>query len=97
MRTCIRASIDPNAKKSVVVIGLNPSIANAEKSDRTFTKVGRYLAQSWQQCTRLFEMGIRSIEDIRKFPMEEIEKIKFSMPEIYGRLKDAKRKLECEE
>lgn len=45
MRTCIRASIDPNAKKSVVVIGLNPSIANAEKSDRTFTKVGRYLAQ----------------------------------------------------
>ena len=36
------------------------------------------------------------IEDIKAFPMEEIEKIKFSMPEIYGRLKDAKRKLENE-
>ena len=36
------------------------------------------------------------IEDIKAFPMEEIEKIKFSMPEIYGRLKDAKRKLESE-
>lgn len=57
----------------------------------------RGITWSWQQCTRLFEMGIRSIEDIRKFPMEEIEKIKFSMPEIYGRLKDAKRKLECVE
>lgn len=43
-----------------------------------------------------FEMGIRSIEDIKTFPMEEVEKIKFSMPEIYGRLKDAKRKLESE-
>ena len=28
--------------------------------------------------------------------MEEIKKIKFSMPEIYGRLKEAKRKLESE-
>lgn len=41
-------------------------------------------------------MGIRSIEDIKTFAMEEIEKMKFSMPEIYGRLKDAKRKLERE-
>ena len=41
-------------------------------------------------------MGIRSIEDIKTFAMEESEKMKFSMPEIYGRLKDAKRKLESE-
>jgi hypothetical protein len=53
----------------------------------------RGIKWTWQQCSRLFEMGI---EDIKAFPMEEIEKIKFSMPEIYGRLKDAKRKLESE-
>lgn len=41
-------------------------------------------------------MGIRSIEDIKTFPMEKVEKIKFSMLEIYGRLKEAKRKLESE-
>ena len=28
--------------------------------------------------------------------LKNLEKIKFSMPEIYGRLKDAKRKLESE-
>ena len=48
----------------------------------------RGIKWTWQQCSRLFEMGIRSIEDIKAFPMEEIEKIKFSMPEIYGRLKE---------
>ena len=44
VRTWIRASIDPKASKTVIVIGLNPSLANADKTDRTFTKIGRCLA-----------------------------------------------------
>lgn len=66
------------------------------RSEKDVIDRSRGIKWSWQQCSSLFEMGIRSIEDIRKLPMEEIEKIKFSKPEIYGRLKDAKRKLESE-
>ncbi len=44
-RACIHSTLNTNSSKTVIVIGLNPSIANDEKSDRTFTKVGRYLAQ----------------------------------------------------
>ena len=66
------------------------------RSEKDVIDRSRGIRWSWQQCSRLFEMGIRSIEDIKTFPMEEIEKIKFSMPEIYGCLKDAKRKLESE-
>lgn len=66
------------------------------RSEKDVIDRSRGIKWSWQQCSRLFEMGIRSIEDINTFPMEEIEKIKFSMPEIYGRLKDAKRKIESE-
>ena len=66
------------------------------RSEKDVIDRSRGIKWSWQQCSRLFEIGIRSIEDIKAFPMEEIEKIKFSMPEIYGRLKDAKRKLESE-
>lgn len=66
------------------------------RSEKDVIDRSRGIKWSWQQCSRLFEMGIRSIEDIKSFPMEEIEKIQFSMPEIYGRLKDAKRKLESE-
>ena len=65
-------------------------------SEKNVIDRSRGIKWSCQQCSRLFEMGIRSIEDIRTFPVEEIEKIKFSMPEIYTRLKDAKRKLESE-
>ena len=66
------------------------------RSEKDVIDRSRGIKWTWQQCSRLFEVGIRSIEDIKAFPMEEIEKIKFSMPEIYGRLKDAKRKLESE-
>ena len=66
------------------------------RSEKDVIDRSRGIKWSWQQCSRLFEMGIRSIEDIKTFPMEEVEKIKFSMSEIYGRLKDAKRKLESE-
>ena len=45
VRSCIHASLDFDINKTVIVIGLNPSVANADKSDCTFTKVGRYLAQ----------------------------------------------------
>jgi hypothetical protein len=64
------------------------------RSEKDVIDRSRGIKWFWQQCSRLFEMGIRSIEDIKTFPMEEVEKIKFSMPEIYGQLKDAKRKLE---
>lgn len=66
------------------------------RSEKDVIDRSRGIKWTWQQCSRLFEMGIRCIEDIKTFPIEEIEKIKFSMPEIYGRLKDAKRKLESE-
>ncbi|RGS35720.1 hypothetical protein [Roseburia hominis] len=66
------------------------------RSEKEVIDRSRGIKWTWKQCSRLFEMGIRSIEDIKIFPMEEIEKIKFSMPEIYGRLKNAKRKLESE-
>lgn len=66
------------------------------RSEKDVIDRNRGIKWNWQQCNRLFEIVIRSIEDIKAFPMEEIEKIKFSMPEIYGRLKDAKRKLESE-
>lgn len=66
------------------------------RSEKDVLDRSRGIRWSRQQCSRLFETGIRSIEDIKTFPMEEIEKIKFSMPEIYGRQKDAKRKLESE-
>lgn len=66
------------------------------RSEKEVIDRSRGIKWTWKQCSKLFEMGIRSIEDIKTFPMEEIEKIKFSMPEIYGRLKNAKRKLESE-
>lgn len=53
---------------------------------------------SWSdsQCSELFRMGIKCIDDIRTYPMSEVEKTKYSKPEIYGRLKEAKRKLNNE-
>lgn len=44
-RKCIHATINVNKKLTVVVIGLNPSVANKNRGDRTFTKIGRYLSQ----------------------------------------------------
>ncbi|MGN1381537.1 MAG: DUF1643 domain-containing protein [Eubacterium sp.] len=44
-RQIIHAEINPDAHKTAIVIGINPSTANEDHSDRTFTKTGRYLAQ----------------------------------------------------
>lgn len=44
-RKCIHATLDQDKKLTAIVIGLNPSTANLDRSDRTFTKVGRYLSQ----------------------------------------------------
>lgn len=46
------------------------------RSEKDVIDRSRGIKWSWQQCSRLFEMGIRSIEDIKAFPMEEIEKNK---------------------
>lgn len=79
-------SCESNAKKYGVVIH-----SGEELKDKS-----RGINWSWNQCYYLYKLGIRTIDDIKSFPMEEIEKIEFSKPEIYGRLKDAKRKLESD-
>jgi hypothetical protein len=46
------------------------------------------------QCCELFEIGIRCLDDIRSYPIEKIEELKFLRPNIYGRLKAAKKILD---
>ena len=50
----------------------------------------RGIRWSRSQCFELFQMGIRCLDDIRSYPMERIEEVKYSRPGIYGRLKAAK-------
>lgn len=45
IREIITVEIDRNSGKTAVVIGLNPSTADSEKSDNTLTRTARYL---WQ-------------------------------------------------
>lgn len=65
-------------------------------SDEDLKDRSKGITWSCHQCRGLFKLGIRCIDDIKNFPMDEVEKSKYSQPNIYGRLKAAKRKLEVE-
>lgn len=77
VRTCIHVTLDTESKVTAVVIGLNPSTANAEKSDRTLTKTGRYLAQYGVgdfYMLNLFETVSKNPQDIIESDITNWEK-----------------------
>ena len=46
IRKCLIASLNQNINKSIVVIGLNPSKANAVESDNTVTRLEKYFLKN---------------------------------------------------
>lgn len=76
-RTYIHATIAPDKKLTAIVIGLNPSTANLDRSDRTFTKVGRYLSQYDVKdfyMLNLYETVSPNLDDIREIEITNWEK-----------------------
>lgn len=75
-RAYIHATIAPEKKLTAIVIGLNPSTADLDRSDYTFIKVGRYLSQYDVQdfyMLNLYETVSSNLDDIKEIEITNWE------------------------